>query len=93
MEELPSTAILLWPAHTVTDIKGLNLAGFDASSGQIVRLFDPRLDLWSDHFVWEGARLVGISPIGRVTVQVLAINAEDFLQFRAGLWNEGASPP
>lgn len=49
-----------------------------------MRLFHLRLDLWTDHFAWEGARLVGLSPIGRVTVQVLAINAEDFLQLRAG---------
>jgi hypothetical protein len=69
--------------------KGPNIAGLDPASGQVVRLFHPRTDLWSEHFAWEGAYLAGRSPIGRVTVQVLAINAEDFRQFRVGLWKEG----
>jgi len=69
--------------------KGPNIAGFDPASGQVVRLFHPRTDVWPEHFRWDGAYLLGLSPIGRVTVQVLAMNAEDFVQFRAGLQQEG----
>jgi HNH endonuclease len=69
--------------------KGPNIAGLDPASGQVVRLFHPRTDVWSEHFAWEEAYLTGRSPIGRVTVQVLAMNAEDFRQFRVGLWKEG----
>ena len=73
--------------------KGPNIAGIDPASGQVVRLFHPRTDVWSEHFAWEGVDLTGRSPIGRVTVQVLAINAESFRQFRAGLWNQGVWSP
>ena len=34
--------------------KGPNLAGHDKDTGDIVRLFNPRLDLWDDHFSWDG---------------------------------------
>jgi HNH endonuclease len=59
--------------------KGPNIAGVDPASGQVVRLFHPRTDTWNQHFRWESARLLGRSPMGRVTVEVLAVNAEDFL--------------
>ena len=34
--------------------KGPNIAGRDPLTGDLVRLFDPRRDRWSDHFVLEG---------------------------------------
>jgi len=39
-----------------------------------VPLFHPRRDRWSEHFLFEGVRIVGTSAIGRATVQVLAMN-------------------
>ena len=30
--------------------KGPNIAGFDAETGRIARLFNPRTDLWEQHF-------------------------------------------
>ena len=62
--------------------KGPNIAGMDPLTGQIVRLFHPRGDLWIDHFEVDGARIAGKTPIGRATVQVLAMNAEGPVQLR-----------
>jgi hypothetical protein len=45
--------------------KGPNVAGFDPESGQLLRLFDPRTDSWSEHFHFLNARIGGISPVGR----------------------------
>jgi hypothetical protein len=73
--------------------KGPNVAGMDPVSGEVVRLFHPRTDVWSEHFQWDRARLLGQSSVGRVTIRVLAINAEDFLRFRRGLWQEGVFTP
>src|SRR4051812_18990985 len=39
--------------------KGPNIAGIDAQSGRIVRLFHPRKDRWNAHFAWDGPNLVG----------------------------------
>jgi hypothetical protein len=69
--------------------KGPNIAGRDPSSGQFVRLFHPRADHWTDHFRFDGPRIIGLTPIGRVTVQVLAMNADDLLLFRFELLREG----
>jgi hypothetical protein len=70
--------------------KGPNIAGLDAESGEAIRLFHPRKDTWSEHFAWEEARIVGRTAIGRVTVHVLAMNAEDLLLIRAELLEEGS---
>ena len=45
--------------------KGPNLTGIDPSTEQIVPLFHPRRDRWSEHFLFEGVHIVGTSAIGR----------------------------
>jgi HNH endonuclease len=70
--------------------KGPNIAGVDPESGEAVRLFHPRQDIWPEHFRFEGARIVGRTPIGRATIQVLSMNADDLLLIRAELLQEGA---
>jgi hypothetical protein len=62
--------------------KGPNLTGIDPQTGQVVPLFHPRRDRWSEHFVFAGARLEGISATGRATVQVLAMNDVRCLEVR-----------
>jgi len=56
--------------------KGPNIAGIDPVSNRLTRLFHARRDHWSDHFHWDGPRLVGLTPIGRATIEVLRINLE-----------------
>ncbi|MGA7412486.1 MAG: HNH endonuclease signature motif containing protein [Bryobacteraceae bacterium] len=68
--------------------KGPNIAGFDAETGQIVRLFNPRMDSWGQHFEINGAQLSGKTPIGRVTVDVLGMNSADQLLVRNALSKE-----
>ena len=70
--------------------KGPNVAGVDPDTGEVVPLFNPRADEWEQHFSWVGAELLGLTPKGRVTVQVLAINSEDRLAARQALVDEGA---
>ena len=68
--------------------KGPNIAGLDPASGALVRLFHPRLDSWQEHFRFEGVYLVGLTPIGRATVQVLSMNGGDLLELRTELLQE-----
>jgi hypothetical protein len=63
----------------------------DPETEQLVRLFHPRTDCWPEHFEGREAEIVGKTPIGRVTVQVLAMNADDLLLFRVELLAEGVS--
>jgi hypothetical protein len=73
--------------------KGPNLAGVDPQSSELTRLFHPRLDEWTSHFAWNGAELVGITSVGRATIQVLAINDPVYLAVRQSLLQEGVFPP
>jgi hypothetical protein len=50
--------------------------------GDVV-LFNPRGKRWSRHFAWEGAKLVGLTPCRRATIDVLNINARHRIDLRA----------
>ena len=65
---------LAWSCHECNLGKSSNLSGRDAVTGRIVVLFNPRRQRWSRHFTWDGARLVGLTPCGRATADVLNIN-------------------
>jgi hypothetical protein len=67
--------------------KGPLVAGM--LGGRMVRLFHPRKDNWDQHFEWNGAYLVGKTSIGRVTVDVLAINLPYRVSLRKSLFEEG----
>jgi hypothetical protein len=58
----------------------------------MVRLFNPRRDRWADHFEWIGAILHGRTPVGRATVELLAINHPDYIVLRETLRAEGVFP-
>lgn len=74
--------------------KGPNLSGIDyvTSRTKLVRLFNPRRHKWLHHFRWDGPFLVGRTPIGRVTVQVLAMNDPIRVALRQELIDEGLFP-
>src|SRR5258705_6611509 len=54
--------------------KGPNIASIDHTTESVIRLFNPRKGPWSQHFRYQGAYLVGLTSIGRVTIRVLATN-------------------
>ena len=54
--------------------KGPNLTGIDPETGEVVRLFHLRRDVWSDHFGYVESALVGATAIGRTTVLLLQMN-------------------
>lgn len=62
--------------------------GFDPVTQQTVRLFNPRLDVWDEHFIAQREplfRLEGRTQIGRATAERLEMNSP--LQLRAReLW-------
>jgi hypothetical protein len=60
--------------------KGTDLGSIASESGQLVRFFNPRVDLWRVHFRLDGPRIVSRTAIGDVTVRILGFNAEDRLQ-------------
>lgn len=73
--------------------KGPNLSGIDPTTQQVVALFNPRTDRWAEHFEWNGARLIGLTPPGRATIDVLDINGSIQIAAREALIQEGRFPP
>lgn len=49
-----------------------------------VALFHPHQDRWNEHFVWsdDGTELVGLSAIGRATIEALKINRPAMIRVR-----------
>src|SRR5688572_24074157 len=72
--------------------KGTDIAGLDPATGLLTRLFNPRSDLWTDHFSWSGALLVGRTDIGRTTLNLLQINDSMLVTVRESLAEEGLWP-
>ena len=56
--------------------KGSDIASVDAS-GRTIRLFDPRRDLWDEHFKLDGPIIQSLTPVGEVTARVLRLNASE----------------
>jgi hypothetical protein len=69
--------------------KGPNLTGVDPLSGRLVKLFHPRRNQWADHFSTFGARIEGLTPEGRATVQVLGMNDARRIELRSELIARG----
>lgn len=62
--------------------KGPNLTSIDPETGHLVALFNPRQDIWSEHFSLEGPVIIGRTPIGRATVQLLDMNEGTRVEMR-----------
>ena len=75
--------------------KGPNLASLDRATSRtkLVRLFNPRQHRWDYHFAFDGPLIVGRTPIGRATVNLLNMNARWMVALRAALIAEGVFPP
>jgi hypothetical protein len=69
--------------------KGTNLTGRDPDTTDVTRLFDPRKDQWAEHFIRDGTRIVGKTPVGRTTAWVLQMNSDDRVELRAMLMELG----
>lgn len=64
--------------------KGPNLTGIDPDTGEAIRLFHPRKDVWSEHFCLENFKVLGLTPVGRTTVWLLSMNTEEQVRLRSG---------
>jgi len=73
--------------------KGADISGRDAATRKLTPLFNPRRHKWAKHFRWQGAYLIGLTPVGRVTVAVLRINEPFRVELREELIIEGVFAP
>ncbi|WP_207681913.1 HNH endonuclease [Desulfonema magnum] len=72
--------------------KGSDLASLDPVTGEIVALYHPRRERWSDHFELKEGRLIPLTPTGRVTIKLLQLNNPYRIQERSLLIRSGIFP-
>ena len=73
--------------------KGPNIAGRDRVTRKLAPLFNPRRHKWDRHFRWQGGYLIGRTPIGRITIALLNINAPIRVELREELIADASFPP
>ena len=80
--------------YRCNEFKGAKTHAVDPESGQLVGLFNPRTEAWTEHFVWVngGTHMTGLTPTGRATVIALRLNNENIVEARA-IWIEGGWHP
>jgi hypothetical protein len=89
----PTTAEnLALACATCNAAKGSDIGSIDWTSGQFVRFFHPRSDLWHHHFRLEGFRIAPLTPIGTVTANILELNRWERLLEREVLIAAGQYP-
>jgi hypothetical protein len=61
----------------------------------MVALYHPRRQTWREHFAWlpNARRIVGLSPTGRATVEMLRLNRPGLMGLREALIAIGVHPP
>jgi 5-methylcytosine-specific restriction endonuclease McrA len=75
--------------------KAFKTSGYDPHSGKSVPLFNPRAQIWSEHFQWsrDGTRINGLTSIGRATVEAIHLNNELAVEVRRHWVLAGWHPP
>jgi hypothetical protein len=75
--------------------KGTATTVYDMQTGEEVVLFNPRKQIWSEHFEWidGGLRLQGKSANGRATIERLKINQQRVVRARRNWIVAGNHPP
>ncbi len=75
----------LWLACSQCNLhKGDRIAARDPVTDEWAPLFNLRRQTWGEHFRWTptGDQLVGLTPVGRTTVQALHLNRPLLLRAR-----------
>ncbi|CCH92586.1 HNH endonuclease [Microcystis aeruginosa PCC 9432] len=73
--------------------KGTDLGSINWETGELVRFFNPRRDLWKEHFQLKEAFIQPITDIGNVTARILDFNNKERLQERQLLIEIAKYPP
>ena len=70
--------------------KGSDIATFlDEDGEELVRLFNPRKDVWAEHFEVSLGKFLARTPIGAATIRILDLNAPERIILRRVLVEAG----
>lgn len=86
----------LWLAcRNCNSYKSSKIDALDPKTNQTVLLFNPRTQVWNEHFEFsrDGTEIVGKTPCGRATVIALRLNFEPAVKARRNWVSVGWYPP
>lgn len=92
----PTALDNLWLAcYNCNSLKSDFVTAPDPFTGEVVPLYNPRLQNWQDHFEWseDGLFILGHTPTGRATVMTLRLNRPDLVKARKRWQSGGWRPP
>lgn len=72
--------------------KGTDVGSIHPTTGELIRLFNPRKDHWDKHFQLKGVTIEPLTDIGEITVRLFALNNQERLLVRDALISSGAYP-
>lgn len=73
--------------------KGTDVGSLSSTARQFVRFYNPRTDLWRDHFLIRGATIEYLTTIGEVTTKILRFNDSERILERTALQSISRYPP
>lgn len=65
----------------------------DPVAGDRVLIFNPRQQDWKEHFSWHDVQVVGLTKVGRATVEALDLNRPTMVAIRSEEALLGRHPP
>jgi hypothetical protein len=69
--------------------KGSDIASLDPATRALAPLFNPRTQVWSEHFRFNGPVIEPLTAVGRVTAFLLRFNVPARVAIRTTLFSEG----
>ncbi|MEI8022109.1 MAG: HNH endonuclease [Schlesneria sp.] len=72
--------------------KGTDIASRDPKTKRLVPLFNPRIDVWDEHFKTRDGLILPLTPIGRATERLLKLNIPARVEVRTTLARCGCYP-
>jgi hypothetical protein len=73
--------------------KGTDLGSLTPDSGELTRFFNPRTDVWDEHFELDGSHIASRTAIGEVTAIILGFNTTERILERELLQLSGRYSP
>lgn len=85
-------ANLAWACFLCNRRKGTDLASIDPLTDTVVRLFNPRIHQWSEHFRLRDGAILPLTAEARATEYLLQLNSTESIETRRFLAKAGRYP-
>ncbi|MBW4671733.1 MAG: HNH endonuclease [Cyanomargarita calcarea GSE-NOS-MK-12-04C] len=86
---------LAWSCFGCNGHKHTKMQALDPETGEKIALYNPRQQVWSEHFSWSDdfIQVIGKTAYGRATVEALRLNRSGVVNLRRLLRNASLHPP